>query len=339
MRSYFGLGISAISYVKCSFFSQSAVSVKFKQIPVKALVEGEVMGQKRMRYQWFQDVPRNVTRREYEQLQLRSFGAVGLGLAAAMMFVSSVFGLTLQTSRNLAEIGDMSIEAAIAHKGDRIELVQLEGYLVADNPPTMPDNDAQKVIRGRVKLSARTDADSGADGTESVKKETLFEWEDAADTVFLSDGERRIPLAFDLAVLPMKDDLGDLSPRTIRQGESARTRRPVAVEYGDEHYPLPLDRWGDIDSVFTDFERQVLPHGQSVVIAAGLEATAQGVQLTDPLGERLQVLIGTEADIRRQGERLRVLFLLLSIPLGFACFLVGRSALRLRQEFVERSNQ
>ncbi|MDJ0707547.1 MAG: hypothetical protein QNJ46_30090 [Leptolyngbyaceae cyanobacterium MO_188.B28] len=297
------------------------------------------MGQKRMRYQWFQDVPRNVTRREYGQLQFRNFCAVGLGLGAAMMLISSVFGLTLQTSRTLAEIDDMSIKAAIAHEGDRIDLVQLEGYLVADNPPTMPDNDAQKVIRGQVKLSARTGENSGADGAESIQKETLFEWEESADTVFLSDGDRRILLAFDLAVLPMESDLGDLSPRTIRQGESARTRRPVAVEYGDEHYPLPLDRWGDIDSVFTDFERQVLPHGQSVVVTAGLETTAQGVQLIDPLGDRLQVLIGAEADIRQQGERLRVMFLILAFPFGFASFLVGRSALRLRQEFVERSNQ
>ena len=297
------------------------------------------MGRKRMRYQWYQDVPRNVTRQEYQGLQFRNFCAGGLGLSAAMMVVSSVFGLTLQTSRDLAEIENMSIADAISYAGDRIDLIQLEGYLVADNPPTMPDNDAQKVIRGRVKLSARTGADAGADGAESVQKEMLFEWEEAADPVFLSDGDRRIPLAFDLAVLPMEADEGDLSPRTIYQGASARISRPVAVEYGDQHYPLPLDTWGDIDSVFTDLDRQVLPQGQSVVVVAGLEATAQGVQLIDPLGDRLQVLMGTEAEIRQQGEQLRVLFLILAIPLGFASFLVGRSALRLRQEFVERSNQ
>ena len=167
---------------------------------------------------------------------------------------------------------------------------------------------------------------------------TLFEWEDAADPVFLSDGDRRIPLAFDLAVLPMEKDLGDLSPRTIREGESARISRPIAVEYNDQLYPLPLERWGEIDSVYTDFERQVLPHGQSVVVVAGLERTTQGNQLIDPLGNRLKVLIGTEAEIRRQGQQLRSLFLILVIPLGFGSYIVGRSAQRLRQEFIERSN-
>lgn len=297
------------------------------------------MGKKRMRYQWYQDVPRNVSRQEYQQLQLRHVSSLGLGLVAVAMAFASILGVPLQTSQNLEKIDGISIERAIAHEGDRIDLVRMEGRLVADRPLTMPDNQSEQVIRGRVKLSVRTASASGSDDANPPQEQTLWEWEETADKVFLSDGDRRIPLNFDLTNLPVATDLGDLSPRTIYEGESARTSRPIAIEYGEKTYPLPLDIWGKVDSVFTDFERQTLPHGQAVVVVASLETNPQGNQLIDPLGNRLQVFIGTEAEIRQKGQQLRVWFFVLPIPLGIASFIIGRSAYRLRQEFIERSNQ
>jgi hypothetical protein len=297
------------------------------------------MARKRMRYQWFQDVPRNVTRREYQRLQFLNFCSIGLGVTATMMAVASLSGLTLKTSRTLDQIDAMTIEAATTYNGDPIDLVQLEGYVVADNPPTMPDNQAQQVIRGKLALSARPEATTGNADQQSPQSAILFAWETATEPVSLSDGTHRIPLGFDLAMLPMEDDLGDASPRILYEGESARTSRPVAIEYGDQIYPLPLDSWGEVDSVFTDIERQVLTQGQSVVVVAGLNTTPQGNQLVDPLGNRLQILIGTEAGIRRQGQQLRVLFLILAFPLGFASFMVGKSAHQLNQAFIERSNE
>ncbi|NEQ54813.1 MAG: hypothetical protein F6K11_32605 [Leptolyngbya sp. SIO3F4] len=296
------------------------------------------MGQKRMRYRWLRDIPRNVPRREYERLQLLSFLSIGLGALAALMAISGVSGLTLQTSRELAEIDTMSIEDAVAYEGDRIELIRLAGYLVTDTPLVMPDDESQKVIRGRVKLVARGDTDSGTSETP-VRRETLFEWEETAESVFLSDGDRRIPLGFDLSVLPMEDDSFGFSPDTVREGDSSRTSRPVAIEYGDEVYPLPLEQWGEVDSVFKDFDRETLPYGQSVVVVASLKPTTDGNRLIDPLGNRLQVLIGTQEEIHQEGQQARVMFLLLPIPLGVASFILGKSAHQLRQEFIERSNQ
>ncbi|MEM9266101.1 MAG: hypothetical protein AAGA46_11305 [Cyanobacteria bacterium P01_F01_bin.13] len=104
-------------------------------------------------------------------------------------------------------------------------------------------------------------------------------------------------------------------------------------------YNLPLETWGEIDTVFTDLEHETLPHGQSVFVAAGLETTPNGNQLVDPLGNRLQVLLGTEEQIRQEGRQARVMFFLLPIPLGFGSYLLGKSAHHMRQEFVERSNQ
>lgn len=293
-----------------------------------------------MRYQWFRDIPRNVTRREYEQYQLRIFATIALGGMAALMAIGGISGLTLQTSRELAEIDAMSVEDAAAYGGDRIELLQLEGYLITDDPLVMPDDEAQKVIRGRVNLVARADTDSDAAGSETpVRRETLFDWEETAASVFLSDGDYRIPLAFDLAVLPMEDASFGFSPRTVREGESSRVSRPVAIEYGDEVYSLPLEQWGEVDSVFKDFERETLPYGQSVVVVASLETTADGNRLIDPLGNRLQVLMGTGEEIHQEGQQARVMFLLLPIPFGIASFMLGKSAQQLRQGFIERSNQ
>ncbi|MEA5448737.1 hypothetical protein VB780_09180 [Leptolyngbya sp. CCNP1308] len=293
------------------------------------------MGRKRVRYQWFRDIPRNVTYREYEQFQMRSFGAFSLGLTAAAMAIVSGLGLTLRPAQELTEFDAISIAAAIEAGSDRPDPVKLEGYLVAANPPTMPDDAARRVIRGRLQIAARGPADS-----EEPLRETLFLWEETAAPVFLSDGDRRIPLAFDLAVLPMEDeDASQPVPRIVWQGDSARTSRPVAIEYGDQVFPLDREVWGSAESVYIDLERQVIPQGQAVVVIAKVEATPQGNQLADPLGDRLQVVFGTEDEFRQQGQQLRLWFGLLSIPLGLASVMVGRSAYGLWQEFVERSHQ
>ena len=297
------------------------------------------MKPQRMKYQWFQDVPRNVTKREYNGYQLRVFGAMMLGMSSGLSAIAAIFGLTLQTSNELAAVEALSVKEAIAFEGDRLDLVKVEGFLVADNPPVMPDEDTRKVIRGRLKLVARGDSTSGTDASNGPLTETLFEWEDSATPVFLSDKDHQIPLAFDLDILPMSDESFGRRAKTLDEGESARFSRPVAIEYNDQRFPLNPEIWGEEDSVFSDLEREVLPYGESVVIVAGLETTPEGPQLVDPLGDRLQVLIGNETEIRQQGEQARIMAGFWAIPLGAGCFLLSRSARRLRQEFVERSNQ
>jgi hypothetical protein len=305
----------------------------------KEKLTNSFMPKQRIRYQWFRDIPRNVTRREYERFQFRSFCAIGLGCTAAVMAIAALTGLTLKPAQDLAKVNGISVKEATAYQGEGLALIKLEGYLVADDAPAMPDDEARRVIRGALTLSARGDVDSGTTESEEPLRETLFEWEGAADAVFLSDGEARIPLAFDLAVLPMMEEAGELSPKVVRQGDSARTSRPVAVEYGEMSFPLLPATWDQADSVFTDLERSVLPHGQTVVVVASLEPTSQGNQLVDPLGDRLQVRLGSEQEIRQQGQQLRGIFLILCVPLGVTSFLLGRSSHRLWQEFIERSNQ
>jgi hypothetical protein len=314
----------------------------------------------RMRYSWLVDRPRNVPRRDYERYQLMTFGAVGLGFLSIALLVGSISGLTLWTSRELADLDGMTVEEALAYDGDSQDLVKIEGFLLADDPVTMPDGDGQQVVRGQVEVVAKqpgrsedaADEDSDAETADQTaansdtpdsaavpRQVTLLEWEGTAESVFLSDGDRQIPLAFDLATLPLAEDSGDVEPEYVREGDAARTSRPIAVRYGGELLPLPQTYLDRGSTVIVDVERAVLSQGASAVVVAGLEVTPDGNQLIDPLGDRLQVNLGTEADIREQGQRTRVMFFILAIPVGIASFFLGRSALAMRREFVWMSNE
>ena len=310
----------------------------------------------RMRYRWFVDRPRHVSRQAYDRYQLLLFGAAGLGFLTLGFLFSSIGGLTLSTSRDLAELDGMTVEEALAYGGDSPDLVKIEGFLLAENPATMPDNDEQQVIRGRLQVIAREpgsgsdDASDTADGAENADEDaadsaavlqpvTLLEWEETTAPVFLSDGDRQIPLAFDSTALPLPEDAGDVEPEYVREGDSSRTSRTVAVQYGEELLPLPQDYIDQGETVIVDVERAVLPQGASAVVVAGLEVTPEGNQLVDPLGDRLQISLGTEAEIREQGQHMRVVFFILAIPAGIASGFLGRSALAMRREFVELSNE
>ncbi|MDA0267355.1 MAG: hypothetical protein O2890_15730 [Cyanobacteria bacterium] len=309
----------------------------------------------RMRYRWFVDRPRNVSRPEYDRYQLLLFSAAGLGALTFGLLFGSISGLTLSTSRDLAEIDGMTVEEALAYDGNSRDLVKIEGFLLAENPATMPDDEAQPVIRGRLQVIAResgsgsgdeSDAEDGAEeaggdaaAPEGLQPTTLLDWEETAAPVFLSDGDRQIPLAFDATALPLSEDAGDVEPEYVREGDSARTSYTVAVKYGEAVLPLPPDYIAQKSSIIVDVERAVLPQGASAVVVAGLDVTPAGNQLVDPLGDRLQISLGTEAEIREQGQQTRVMFFILAIPAGIASWFLGRSALAMRREFVERSNE
>lgn len=288
---------------------------------------------KRVRYQWFRNIPRNVTRREYQAYQLRRFGAIGLGVTAAMLAFAALTGITLAPARQLAQVQELSVAEALKLENDS-DLAKLEGFLVAADAPTMPDDAARQVIRGQLELSVRMETDS-----QELPTETLISWEATATEIFLSDGERQIPVGFNPAVLPMATAEAPIEPRIIRRGDSTRNRSPEAVEYGEQVFPLAAANGEELDSVFVDLERLVLPHGESVVVVAGVDASPTGNQLVDPLGDRLQVRMGTEQEIRQEGQQLRWLFGVLWIPMGIVSWQLGQSAQRLWREFVRRSNQ
>lgn len=295
------------------------------------------MSKQRMRYRWWTDVPRNVSRQEYSRLQLFNMGAILTGFLAVGSALLALTGGSLQESKELAQLEAMSIAEAANYQGDSVELVKLEGFLVSDEVARMPDDESLTVIRGNVELiiQALTDSDVRL-------QDTLFEWTYKAESIFLSDGDAQIPLAFDLAKIPVPaaEVDWDMEPEIEKAAGSARNRKPTAVIYGDMTFPLDAETWGSAgDDVRVEMTRTALPHGQSAVVVAGLEATDVGNRLVDPLGDRLTVKLGTEADILADNQQTRRMFAFLWIPFAIACFFLSRSARRYYQELVEISNQ
>jgi hypothetical protein len=285
----------------------------------------------RMRYHWFTGRPRHVSRRDYNRYSLRVFGAVATGSTALMMAIAAVSGLTLQTSRQLAGVEAMTIAEAMAYSGDATVPHKLEGFLVADIPLTMPDEPALKVIRGEVILVLE-----GELNPDEIERETLYSWQEEASPVYLTDGQNQLPLAFDLAVLPLQSDTQ--ADADFNYGGEGRNSYPVEVDYGGQIFPINPEKWGAADSLSTEVTRRFLPQGQTAVIVAGLETTPEGPQLVDPLGNRLRVELGSEAEIQHTGQRLRLLFGVLCFPLGIGSFLLAKSARNLYLDFLFKSH-
>ena len=287
---------------------------------------------RRMRWSWWKDAPRNVSENEYAKFELLVLGAIASGGLAVISLVMGLTGQALKTSQELAQVEQLSVQAASEATTNR-DLIKLEGYLVADNPPTMPDDPALQVIQGKIALTAR----NGPSAAEETIQKVLFTWEAAVEQVFLSDGETRIPLAIALEKfpLPAAQPGPDQRPKIERTGESARLSKPKAITYADQTFPLTAADWGRLDYITTDLDRRVLPHGQTVTVVAAL----RDQQLVDPLGGRLKIALGTEADIRRTGERFGRILTVIWLPLAIASYLCGKKAAQLNQEFLERSQQ
>lgn len=283
----------------------------------------------RIKYNW-RDLPRNVSRREYDRFQLICFGAIASGGMSLITLFVAITGLSLRTSNELAEIPSLSVAAA--QSSEDVELVKLSGFLVADDPPIMPDDPAMKVIRGEVQLSVRNEATKDNVTVEEV----LLSWSADANPVFLSDGENRIPFAVDITQFPLPEAEPEFQakPKIKYTDESSRISKPRAIAYGGQEFPLDRAKWGEANSVFTDVKRNVLPHGQSVVVVAGLRDR----QIIDPLGDRLKIELGTETEIRENATRMRFILSVIWFPLAIASYFLARSAQTLNQEFIRRSN-
>lgn len=283
------------------------------------------------RYNFWSDRPRNVTRREYDHYQMIVMGIVFTGAISVITAFLAVSGFNERLG-GTENIPNMSVAEALAYDQQQpTDLVKLQGFLVANEQLTMPDEPNLEIIRGRVVLKAETEQN------EELIEEILWEWEQEAKQVFLSDGATQVPLAFDLAKIPLKDDR-QARAKIKRVGNSARTSKPVALEYAEQIYPLS-DPFKEESSISAEVIRQFIPHGQSVIIFAAVESTPNGGRLIDPLGQRLKVLMGTETEIRQTDSRMRIIYALLTIVSGISAFFLKKRQGEKWQEFVERSHQ
>ncbi len=293
------------------------------------------------RYNWWTDRPRNVTHKEYQQYQFLMMGlfvTVFFGMASGASFVTRVLdflqpkepvpGLTVQEAASYGQDG----------AAQRMDIVQLEGYLVADASESMPDEPELKVIKGRLLLEA--EAGEG----EALVQETFLDWEYQAEEVFLSDGAERVAIAFPLEQLPMKQDFSAKAWVTGGGSGSARTQtsQPVAIEYEDETYSpseaMKAAAYEAGDSIAAEVTRKYLADGAAVVVQAALEGTPEGGRLVDPLGERLSVKLGTAKEIKEGNVKATIFSLLFAIGMMVLAFELEKKRSKQWQEFVVRSN-
>ena len=287
----------------------------------------------RMKFQWWQDVPRNVTKREYERFHLLTFGAIATGIFSVGSLFGAISGLTHKTSNELAELPSMTVAEVAASTTDK-ELVKVSGFLVGNAAPTMPDEPTQEVLLGRLKLTVR---DESLEENVTVET-TLLDWSDGVEKISLTDNQdSEVAIAIDLEKFPLEEVEPDFSirPKVKREGEGRLAGQPTHVEYGEELFELDPIKWRHAESAFTELEREFLPYGQSVVIVAGLKDQ----QLVDPLGDRLRIELGTEEEIANDAKRGRFFFSIFWIPLAGASYFLGKEASTLRREFLYRSNE
>ena len=304
------------------------------------------MSKQRMRYRWWSALPRNVSQQEFDRLGLLNGGAVATGFLSVICLLFGVLGTPLRTSQELADMEAMSVAEAASYGGEPVDLVKLEGFLLADDASVMPDDDSLEVIQGEIQIVARATGRSESETTSETTedsdavREVLYEWSAEAESVYLSDGDERIALGFNLAKLPTPAAPVplDQEPEVEKTGDGPRTQRPAAVVYADQVFPLEGDRWGT-GYVAVDLERRALPQGQAALVVAGLEPGPEGNQLVDPLGNSLQVFLATEAELQENNRQSRRMLLVLWIPFAIASVLLIRSARRYYRELVEISNQ
>ncbi len=293
------------------------------------------------RYSWWTDRPRNVTHKEYQQYQflmMGLFATVFFGMASGASFVMRVLDF-LQPKE---PVPGMTVQEAASYGQDgaaqRMDIVQLEGYLVADASESMPDEPELKVLRGRLLLEAEV-----GEG-EALVKETFLDWEYQAEEVFLSDGSARVAIAFPLEQLPMKKDFSAKAWVTGGESGSARTQtsKPVMIEYGEDTFApseaMKAAAYEAGHSILAEATREYLADGAAVVVQAALEGTPEGGRLVDPLGERLSVELGTAKEIKAGNVKATIFSFLFAIGMMVLAFELEKKRSKVWQEFVARSN-
>lgn len=288
----------------------------------------------KMRRSFWTDRPRHVSKQEYNRYSFMVFGTVVTGGLGAMFLIGSVLGITTWQADKLTKLPEKSISEVLNYRGDPTPPFKISGFLWASDPIVMPDDPELKVLKGELQVSAEFS------GSEVVADEVLYEWQDQVDSVVLSADNtlqastQTILVNSDLAQLPVERDFN--ARAQLQYDGPSRTARPIAIEYQDQTFPLadlPATR-----SVKPRVLRQYIPNGAKVTLIASV-GSGPVSQLVAPHGQKLQILRGSEAEIRKTGASQRLMFGLISFVLLGSSYFLGNMTARIRHSFVVRSNQ
>lgn len=295
------------------------------------------MKPQKMRRTLLLDIPRNVSRREYAIYSLQ-WGLVLFGFAgSAGVLLAAIRGDASRTITALEAIPALTIaDAAVRSEG--MSLVRLEGTLGANASVVMPDDPAVEVVLGSVDLIVKS-TEGGGRSREAV----LHRWEQVPDVLWLADGEARILLEVEPDRIPRGLASRVSRPERLTDGASLRLRRTVGYRYFDRDWPLP-EEWGPVRSASVRVERSYVEAGAPFVAVGRLVPQKMGldqegaVLLVDQSSGG-EVHAGTLQQIRDSSKQLgaRMRFAWLPLLLGAIWLLVH--VLRIRREFIQRSNE
>ncbi len=219
----------------------------------------------------------------------RAAGCVVLFIGAA----TTVMGVLGLVSGALDDDSDVvTLAAAATHQGP----ARVSGRLESAAPLAMPD-DGTPVIRGHLRVSARTTAGSknGAPG-----ERVFVDWTEVAPDAYLTDGTHRLPIATAASI----EATVDRRARAQVEHAPGRNGRPLAVNYGGQRYPVQIE--DHTTRLYADVERERVPHGETVV----LTGVIQGGTLYPSTGGVIRRSVGTVEEVAGNARK---------TSFGFAC--------------------
>lgn len=289
------------------------------------------MGHQKMRRTLLLDIPRNVSEREYlvysfqwALLFMASVGALG-------MLVSALWGNARRAVEALEAIPSMGVAEA-AQVQEPEPSVRLEGVLIGSETAAMPDEPGLEVVLGEIRLVVKT-----TEGGDEPREAELYRWEQIPETLMLVDGEARVRLEVEGPLVPRTETPRFGRPKRISDGASARISRTIGYRYLDQDFLLP-EAWGPVRSASARVERSFVPVGSHFVVTGRLEPAGDGAVLDARPSSGGTIRAGTFEAIRASGERLATLTRFGWLPLLVGAIFLLRRLLRIRGEFVLRSN-
>lgn len=194
--------------------------------------------------------PLGVTNRAWDRIRLfRAGGCLALFFGLAM----TVMGfLGLATGALDDDTPVVTLAAAATHQGP----ARISGRLESSAPAAMPD-DGVPVVRGRLRVSAVL---RGAGNKAAAPDLVFVDWNETAADAYLTDGTHRVSIPVPATI----EARTDRRARAQVEHEPGRNGRPLAVEYGGERYPVEVEDHST--RVSADVERELVPHGQMVVL-------------------------------------------------------------------------
>ncbi len=285
-----------------------------------------------MRRTFLLDIPRNVSQREHAIYTLQ-WGLVLVGfVAAAGTLLASLRGDAYRTVGTLEDTPALTVaEAAV--RSEETSLVRLEGTLGANTSALMPDDASVEVVFGSVELIVKS-----TEAGEGTKEAVLHRWEQVPESLWLIDDEAKIRLEVAPELIPKIQTSRVGRPERLTDGGSPRLSRTVGYRYFDQDWPLP-EEWGAVRSASARVERSYVEAGATFVVTGRLVPGEGSVALVVDEASGGEVHAGTLQEIRESSETLGARLRFAWIPLLLGAVWLLLRVLRIRRDFVRRSNE